>query len=443
MNRLKLKLWLMMLNCSLFIISCSNQETVPAVFKSPTVEVVSAYSVSETNGEVTVSFSEVYQTIPEVGIVWADKVNPTITDKSQTQELLKEDTEYTFSMPDLQKNKTYYIRGYYKLNNEITYSKEIAFVQNYSDLWTKVTSPRLGPNEYVSPDDVMATDYGNNFRCYKVNRLTNNSVLLAYYKHDGGWNPTYIGNQLDPKPLPRQMLYNPIYVQLESASKILTLYGAGYNQLPQNRGQVYKRAMYVLESDGVYEPYPGADARTSAFGIGQSPYVLENIPNGKVWTLDYSTLKWVAIGKTPNTKPARLITFDIGQRAFLLIEPEDPAEASHEFYEYIVAANRWKRLANFVGEPRRNGSGITIGDKIYFGLGMSVTNVRPLRDIWEYNISQNSWTKKTDYPGNGTVNNFVVNDYIGYVGFGQQYKSSSVGGNDYKQANDLWQFSPN
>jgi hypothetical protein len=36
----------------------------------------------------------------------------------------------------------------------------------------------------------------------------------------------------------------------------------------------------------------------------------------------------------------------------------------------------------------------------------------------------------------------VVNDYVGYVGFGQQYKLSSVGGDDYKQANDLWQFTP-
>jgi hypothetical protein len=433
------------MNCSLFIAlltACTNQQTIPAVFKNPVVEIVSTYSVSETGGEVILSFSEVYQSIPEVGVVWADKANPTIVDKSQSEKLLKEDSEYTFSMPDLQKNKTYYIRGYYKLDDKIVYSKEIVFVQNYSDFWTKIPSPQLNANEYVSPDDIVAKDYGNNFRCYKVNRLTNNSVLMGYYKYDNGWNPIYIGNQLDPNPAPRAMLYNPIYVQFESATKLLSLYGGGYQRLPQNRGQVYKRAMYILESEGAWEPYAGADARTSTFGIGKSPYILENLPNGKVWTIDFKTLKWVTLGQVPTTKPARLITFDIGERAFVLIEPESPTDLSHEFYEYIAPENRWKRLADFAGEPRRSSSGITIGDKVYFGLGLSIKDLRPLRDIWQYNIGTNTWTKKTDYPGVGTVNNFVVNDYVGYVGFGQQYKLSSVGGDDYKQANDLWQFTP-
>ncbi len=422
-------------------VACSNQETVPAVFKNPNVEVVSVYSISETDGEATVSFSEIYQSIPEVGVVWAERSNPTIVDQSQLQQSLKKDTEYTFSLPNLKRNKTYYVRGYFKINNEIKYSEEVQFVPNYSDVWTKVPSPLLGPNEYISPDDVIATDYGNNFKCYKVNRLSNNSELQTYFRNNGGWNSNPFTTR--PNPLPRAMLYNPIYIQFESANKMLSLYGGGYQLLPQNRGQIFKRAMYIFESDGTWEPYTGAEARTSVFGIGKFPYVLENLANGNVWTFDFRVLKWVSVAKVPTTKPARLITFDVGERAFLLIEPESPTDLKHEFYEYIAAENRWKRHADFVGEPRRNSSGITIGDKIFFGLGLSVKNAKPLRDIWQYQIDTNTWTKKTDYPGIGTVNNFVVNDYIGYVGFGQQYKLSSIGGDDFKQANDLWQFTPN
>ncbi len=422
--------------------ACTNQETIPAVFKNPSIEAVSAYSISETDGEVIVSFSEVYQSIPEIGVVWADKPSPTTADNVQSQLRLTEDTEYTFSISNLQKNKVHYIRGYFKFDNKITYSNEIEFTPNFSSLWTKIPSPPLGSNEYVSPDDVIAADYGNSFKCYKVNRLTNNSTLLAYYRYDNGWNPTFFRNQLDPNPAPRAMLFNPIYVQFQSAVQVLSLYGGGYQKLPQNRGQIYKRAVYILESDGAWEPYPGAEARTSAFGIGKSPYIIENLPNGKIWTIDFKNVKWIVVGQVPITKPAKLITFDVGERVFVLVEPENPADLLHEFYEYIVAENRWKRLANFDGEPRRSGSGITVGDKIFFGIGQSAKDYRPLRDIWQYEIGTNKWTKKTNYPGVGTLNNFIVNDYVSYVGFGQQYKKSSVGGDDYKQANDLWQFTP-
>ncbi len=427
----------------LFVFSftaCTNQETIPAMFKNPAVEVITVYSINDTDAEVTVSFSEVYQIIPEVGVVWSDKANPTITDNSQLQKSLKQEVDVTFSMPNLQPNKTYFIRGYFKLNEKITYSQEIQFVPNYSELWIKIDSPTLGPNEYISPEDVITGNYDNNFQCYKVNRLTNNSVLQTYFRYNGGWNPSAFTTR--PNPAPRAMLYNPIYVQFESANKILSLYGGGYQQLPQNRGLLYKRAMYILESDGVWEPYPGAEARTSVFGIGNVPYILENVANGNVWVFDFSVLKWKAIAKVPTTKPARLIAFDYGERAFVLVEPTDPTDLSQAFYEYIPAEKRWERKADFVGEARRFSSGMVINGKVFFGLGLSVKDKRPLRDIWEYKVGANSWTKKTNYPGAGTLNNFVVNNYLGYIGFGQQYKLSSVGGEDYKQVNDLWQFLP-
>ncbi len=430
----------------LILSACSKVDTIPAVFKNPTVEIISAYSIDDKTGEVNLDISEVFQTIPQMGVVWSDKPNPTTSDNRLTQDNIKADQDFTFVLSNLQKGKTYYIRGYYTLNNETAYSSEMQFVQNYNGMWVKLPSPELNADEYISADDIFNTGgYGGNIiiNCYKVNRLTQNSVLQSYFKSFGQWNPSYYGNRNAPTPPPRQMVYNPIYAEFQGGADAYSLYGAGYQELPKNRGRLYDKAMQILESNGRWESYPGADARVSSFGIGSYPYVMENLPNGKLWRFDFSVLKWNDWGKVPTTKAARLIAFDAGERAFVLVEPENTVDAVKELYEYLPNEKRWERKADFMGEDRRNSTGFVTNNRIFFGLGQATKDLRGLRDIWEYSVTKNTWQKVADYPGGGTVNNFAFgNTGTGFVGFGQQYRRTSIGGDDYRQTNDFWQFRP-
>lgn len=58
----------------------------------------------------------------------------------------------------------------------------------------------------------------------------------------------------------------------------------------------------------------------------------------------------------------------------------------------------WLQISDFPGAPRSEGVAFTIGDKVYFGLGFNYeTNY--LQDIWEYSVSNDSWTRKTDFIG--------------------------------------------
>jgi hypothetical protein len=435
-----------LITISVFAFCCTKEETTTPIFKKPVVEIISTYSTDAQTSETNVSLLEVFQRINEAGVVWSDKPNPTTNDNRIGQNDLNTDQDFRFVLPNLQKGKTYFLRGYYRLNNETFYSTEAQFTPNYDGSWRKLTSPEINTNEYISPDDVYNTSgFGGNIivNCYKVNRLTQNSVLQAYYKQVDDWNINYYGNRQPTTPTPRPMIYNRIYTEFKAGADLLSWYGAGYQELPQNRGRIYNKLMYILESNGVWEPYPGADARVSSFGIGKYPYVIENLPNGKLWRFDASILKWNDWGKGPSTKAAKLIALDAGERAFVLVEPENAAEAVRELYEYLPNENRWERKADFIGADRRRSIGFVVNNRVFFGLGQSTRDLSALRDIWEYNVAKNEWKKVTDYPGGGTVNNFVIgNTGTGLIGFGQQHRRTSVGGDDYRQTNDFWAFKP-
>ncbi len=437
---------LLILHLTFFAFSCTKEETATPIFKNPVVEIISTYGINAQTGEANLSLSEVFQNIAEAGVVWSDKPNPTINDNRISQVNITSDQDFTFLLPNLQRGKIYYLRGFYRLNNEVVYSTETSYTQNFNGVWTKLPSPELDQNEYISPDDVVnISGFGGNVIvfCYKVNRLTQNSIQQGYYKASQGWNIVSYGNRDRPTPPPRRMIYNRIYTEFKSNENTLSWYGAGYEELPQNRGKIYSKLMYILESSGVWEPYPGADARVSSFGIGKYPYVIENLPNGKLWRFDASTLKWNELGKSPTTKVAKLIAFDAGERAFVLVEPESGAEAVRELYEYLPDENRWERKADFIGADRRNAVSFVVSNRVFFGLGQSTRNLSALRDIWEYDVNKNEWKKATDYPGGGTVNNFAIgNTGTGLIGFGQQHRRTSVGGDDYRQTNDFWAFKP-
>jgi len=349
-------------------------------------------------------------------------------------------------LTNLQKGKTYYARAYYKSGEETAYSKEIKWEQNFTGEWFRLESPKLEADEYMYAGDVSLVSPSGNLTLtgYKVNRFTNQAIVQSYYPGFNQWNPSFFGNRDNPRPFP--LLFNPIRAKFVDVSGFqLTLYGAGH--LVQSRGQkLFLRTVSLLESSGSWAPYPGADANTASFGIGLYAYILENLANGKLWRFDYSLLKWTSMGEFPYNKPAKFISFNTNNRAFVLIEPADLQASNKELYEYIPAQNRWLKRADFIGENRRNATAFVLRNKLYYGLGQSPTGGQGFRDIWEYNIDTNTWRKAADYPGGGTVDVLSIgvlpNSRTAYIGFGQQVRQTSVGGQDYRVVNDFWQFVP-
>ncbi len=425
----------------LFIISCTN-ETVKPVFKKPVLEVISVYGINNTISEANINLTEVFQTVSELGVVWSEKQNPTVTDNLLFDKDVKYERDSRFEMPNLQKGKTYFLKAFYKLNNEIVYSPEVQFTQNFDGVWQRLASPTgISPEEYISPDGVGLSNGPLLYVfCEKVNRLTDKQVGQVYF--EGEWNPNF--GQPRQLPVYRQKKYNQFVASFPTGNDILTLVGGGYQQLPRNAGRIYFKSMCLYPNAGCgWRDYPGADVPTSSFGIGPYPYVLENTPNGQLWKFDLGIVQWVKLSQFPTAQPARLIALDAGERAFILVEPENINSPAKELYEYLPDENRWERKMDFAGEDRRKSVAFVINNRLFFGLGQATKDSRGLRDIWEYVVAKNTWQKVANYPGGGTIDNLATgNNQMAVIGFGQRYNLTSIGGEDYWQTNDFWAFKP-
>jgi N-acetylneuraminic acid mutarotase len=105
----------------------------------------------------------------------------------------------------------------------------------------------------------------------------------------------------------------------------------------------------------------------------------------------------------------------------------------------------WTQMSEFGGEARHRTTMITLGNKIYSGLGHyngAGPNIM-FDDWWEFDPATNSWSQKADYLGGICyhASAFVVNN-IGYVGTGRVSPGSNILVQDffrYRPTNNTWQ----
>lgn len=90
-------------------------------------------------------------------------------------------------------------------------------------------------------------------------------------------------------------------------------------------------------------------------------------------------------------------------------------------------------------EIRYYSSSFLIGDNIYVGLG-AISYSEYLNDFWKYNISTNTWTQVSSFPGQYREYAFAFSiDGVGYVGGGFNLLPNQW---PYPKFNDLWCYLP-
>ncbi len=102
-----------------------------------------------------------------------------------------------------------------------------------------------------------------------------------------------------------------------------------------------------------------------------------------------------------------------------------------DFWEYDPTNNTWTPKADFGGDGRIMAVGFSIGNKGYIGTGVIASNSN---DFWEYDPSKNLWTKKADFPGieRWAAVGFSIGNK-GYIG---------TGGNGIRPFKDFWEYDP-
>jgi N-acetylneuraminic acid mutarotase len=102
----------------------------------------------------------------------------------------------------------------------------------------------------------------------------------------------------------------------------------------------------------------------------------------------------------------------------------------NDFWEYNAALDSWTQKTDFPGDPRYECIAFSLKGFGYIGLG-AFANIL-YNDFYEYDSETDSWTQRADYPGGGqdACSAFAI-DETGYV---------SGGSNQQTWFNDFWQW---
>jgi N-acetylneuraminic acid mutarotase len=137
-----------------------------------------------------------------------------------------------------------------------------------------------------------------------------------------------------------------------------------------------------------------------------------------VWEYDSALDKWKEKSVYPGTGTANLCGFAIGHMLYMGCGSSGSVLATSDFYKYNTITNVWAPITN-IPAGRLWGGGFSIGAKGYITGGEGNTMSQYLGDLWAYDTTANTWTKRANFPGQARAlpSAFGTKD-AGYVGLG-------------------------
>lgn len=180
----------------------------------------------------------------------------------------------------------------------------------------------------------------------------------------------------------------------------------------------------------------------TAFATGTKGYVVAGVAGSYAWRKDvweYDPIQnnWTQKIDFAGGFRYAAAGFSIGNKGYIGTgnyreSPGVLATYLNDFWEYDPSNDLWTRKADVPEQGRNSAVGLSIGNKGYIGTGYYYYDTRK-KDFWEYDPATDAWTRKADLPGEQRVGAtaFTIGNY-GYVSTGI----------DYSYFNDLWQYDP-
>ncbi|MBI1767497.1 MAG: galactose oxidase [Bacteroidetes bacterium] len=159
------------------------------------------------------------------------------------------------------------------------------------------------------------------------------------------------------------------------------------------------------------------------------------------WKYDPNSDHWSRVADFPGSPRSGAVAFSLNGKGYVGTGLDESSNALSDFYEFDPAAGtngKWKRIADLGYTAAQHDTTVT---KRYGSLAFTVKNrafvggghyVSDLKDLWEYDQTNNVWKQAPSLGGSKRQNGFVmvIND-IAYVG----------GGSDNNQpARDFYKF---
>jgi hypothetical protein len=158
---------------------------------------------------------------------------------------------------------------------------------------------------------------------------------------------------------------------------------------------------------------------------------------GDFWKFDPGTGAWIQLDDLPFGNAAGASAFTINNKAYVI--------AGKDCWEYDPTLDSWNQKADFPGTSRYHGTGFSIADKLYFGTGSEKLDNYDYpgnnwSDFWQYNSSNDSWTRLIDFPMISRTGAYGISyNGKGYIGGGLYYMPY---GEYFYYATDLMEYDP-
>lgn len=141
---------------------------------------------------------------------------------------------------------------------------------------------------------------------------------------------------------------------------------------------------------------------------------------------------WHTLTNFPGELDQWPVGFAIDNKIYMgigLVNGSSISSVNNEWWEYDITTDQWTQKTDFPGNAGIQAVGFSIGNKGYV---LSANQEENPAAFWEYDATEDRWTRKTDLPSNGRMDpaTFVI-DGKGYI----------MGGLSAQE--HLWEFDPN
>ena len=159
--------------------------------------------------------------------------------------------------------------------------------------------------------------------------------------------------------------------------------------------------------------------------VSGTDYFYQYNPSLDEWT-------WIENDVVPQRRGA--VSFVLNGQMYIGLGYESFNSSYNDFYKFDPSTKSWTKLNDFPGEGRGDAISFVLDGEAYVGTGFTYTepNNTPVtfKDIWKYNLAEDSWTQVADYDGNPRygMSVFVIED-VAYLGMG--YDSQFKGYNNF------------
>jgi len=150
---------------------------------------------------------------------------------------------------------------------------------------------------------------------------------------------------------------------------------------------------------------------------------------------------WIKKNGYPGTPIKNTNSFEINGIIYVVggARP-DIFQIMKEFWEYDPKSDQWTRKPDFPGDARNNAISFSCNGKGYYGMGTTSSNNIDsyIIDLWEYDPVSENWSQKADFPGIPVIysKSFTINNKA-YIGPGYYWRSGNI-----QFVNQVWEYNP-